>query len=150
MRFNCPISDLTQIGNGLILNLYAAAITRLDSHVGRIIQELKDQGDRQKTVILFTSDNGDENSYYKYTKRFGATGPLKGKKRFLYEGGIRVPMIARWPGQIRPAQTSRIPAAGWDIMATLAELAGIASPTAHQWDFVHPHVARTSEAAATA
>lgn len=108
--------------------LYAAAVTRLDSHVGRIIQELKDQGIDEKTLILFTSDNGDENSYYKYTKRFGANGPLKGKKRFLYEGGIRVPMIARWPGQIQPARTSRIPAASWDFMATLAELAGVARP----------------------
>ena len=108
--------------------LYAAAITRLDSHVGRIIQELKDQGIDRQTILLFTSDNGDENSYYKYTQRFGATGPLKGKKRFLYEGGIRVPMIARWPGQIQPGQTSRVPAAGWDLMATLAELAGVARP----------------------
>jgi uncharacterized sulfatase len=108
--------------------LYAAAVTRLDSDVGRIIQELKDQGLDEKTIILFTSDNGDENSYYKYTKRFAANGPLKGKKRFLYEGGIRVPMIVRWPGHIQPAQTSRIPAAGWDIMATLADLAGTAPP----------------------
>jgi arylsulfatase A len=108
--------------------LYAAAVTRLDSHVGRIIQELKDQGIDERTLILFTSDNGDENSYYEYTKRFGATGPLKGKKRFLYEGGIRVPMIARWPGRIAPGQTCRTPAASWDIMPTLAELAGTAKP----------------------
>lgn len=108
--------------------LYAAAVTRLDSHVGRIIQELKNQGIDGKTVILFTSDNGDENSYYKYTERFRANGPLRGKKRFLYEGGIRVPMIARWPGRIQPAQTCHLPAAGWDIMATLAELAGTAPP----------------------
>jgi uncharacterized sulfatase len=108
--------------------LYAAAITRLDSHVGRIIQELKAQGIDEKTALLFTSDNGDENSYYKYTKRFQANGLLKGKKRFLYEGGIRVPMIVRWPGQIQPGQSSRIPAAGWDLMATLAELAGAAKP----------------------
>ena len=108
--------------------LYAAAITRLDSDVGRIIQELQDQRIDEKTVIFFTSDNGDENSYYKYTKRFGANGPLKGKKRFLNEGGIRVPMIACWPGRIQPGQTSRIPAAGWDFMATLAELAGVAKP----------------------
>jgi arylsulfatase A-like enzyme len=108
--------------------LYAAAVTRLDSHVGRILQELKDLGIDRQTIILFTSDNGDENSYYKYTDRFRANGPLKGKKRFLYEGGIRVPMIARWPGRIQPGQTSRIPAAGWDFMATLAELAGVARP----------------------
>jgi arylsulfatase A-like enzyme len=108
--------------------LYAAAITRFDSHIGRIIRELKDQGIDDKTIILFTSDNGDENSYYKYTDRFRAHEPLKGKKRFLYEGGIRVPMIARWPGHIQPAQTSRLPAAGWDFMATLAELGGVACP----------------------
>lgn len=108
--------------------LYAAALTRLDSDVGRILQELKDQGIDERTLVLFTSDNGDENSYYKYTDRFKATGPLKGKKRFLYEGGIRVPMIARWPGRIQPGQTCRTPAAGWDIMATLAELAGAAKP----------------------
>ena len=108
--------------------LYAAAITRLDSHVGRIIQELKDQGIDRQTLLLFTSDNGDENSYYKYTNRFRAHGPLKGKKRFLYEGGIRVPMIARWPSRIQAAQTSSIPAAGWDIMATVAELAGVQRP----------------------
>jgi len=108
--------------------LYAAAITRLDSHVGRIIQELKDQGIDRQTIILFRSDSGDENSYYKCTQRFRATGSLKGKKRFLYEGGIRVPMIARWPDRIQPGHTSRIPAAGCDLMATLAELAGVAAP----------------------
>jgi uncharacterized sulfatase len=108
--------------------LYAAAITRLDSHVGRIVQQLKERGIDDQTLILLTSDNGDENSYYKYTKRFAATGPLKGKKRFLYEGGIRVPLIARWPGRIAPGQTNRAPAATWDFMATLAELAGTAKP----------------------
>ena len=108
--------------------LYAAMIIRLDSDVGRIIQELKDLGIEKKTVLFFTSDNGDENSYYKYTDRFGANGPLKGKKRFLYEGGIRVPMIAFWPGTIMPSSVSDLPAAGWDFMATLADLAGVQHP----------------------
>ena len=108
--------------------LYAAMITRLDSDVGRIIQELKDLGIERKTVVIFTSDNGDENSYYGYTDRFGATGPLRGKKRFLYEGGIRVPMIASWPGTIMPSSVSDLPAAGWDLMATLADLAGVQAP----------------------
>lgn len=108
--------------------LYAAMITRFDSHVGQIIQQLKDLGLDERTIIFLTSDNGDENSYYGYTKRFEATGPLRGKKRFLYEGGIRVPMIVRWPGHIKPSQTSNLPWAGWDIMATLADLAGIKPP----------------------
>jgi uncharacterized sulfatase len=109
--------------------LYAAMITRFDGHIGLIIEHLKELGLDESTVILFTSDNGDENSYYKYTQRFAATGPLRGKKRFLYEGGIRVPMIVRWPGRIKPSQTSDFPWAGWDIMATLADLAGVAPPS---------------------
>lgn len=108
--------------------LYAAMMTRFDSHVGQIIQQIKDLNLDEKTIIIFTSDNGDENSYYGFTKRFQATGPLLGKKRFLYEGGIRVPMIVRWPGHIKPSQTSELPWAGWDIMATLADLAGVEPP----------------------
>ncbi len=67
-------------------------------------------------------------SYYKYTDRFQGTGPLRGKKRFLYEGGIRVPMIVRWPGRIQANRVSDLPWAGWDLMATLAELAGVEPP----------------------
>lgn len=108
--------------------LYAAALTRLDTDIGRIVRELKQQGLDDNTLILFTSDNGDENSYYEYTQRFQATGPFRGKKRFLYEGGIRVPMIARWPGKIAPGQTTDTPAAAWDILPTLADLAGTKPP----------------------
>jgi arylsulfatase A-like enzyme len=109
--------------------LYAAMLTRFDGHVGRIIDELKTLGLDQNTVIFFTSDNGAENSYYEYTDRFRATGDLRGKKRFLYEGGIRVPMIVRWPGHIQAGRTSDLPWAGWDLMATLAELAGAQTPS---------------------
>jgi arylsulfatase A-like enzyme len=108
--------------------LYAACLTRLDTDIGRIIGELKSQGIDDNTLVILTSDNGDENSYYQYTKRFAATGPLKGKKRYLYEGGIRVPMIARWPGRIAPAQTCATPGAAWDFMATFADLAGAPPP----------------------
>lgn len=110
--------------------LYAACVSRLDSDVGRIISLLKELDIEKNTIVFFTSDNGDENSYYKYTDRFNATGPLKGKKRYLYEGGIRVPMIALWPGTIVPGTESDIPAAGWDFMPTLADLADV-SPPAH-------------------
>jgi arylsulfatase A-like enzyme len=108
--------------------LYAAMITRFDGHVGQIIDLLKELDLDDDTVIFFTSDNGDENSYYKYTNRFQATGPLRGKKRYLYEGGIRVPMIVRWPGHIKPHQTSNLPWAAWDLMATFADLAGVQAP----------------------
>jgi len=109
--------------------LYAACVSRLDSDVGRILSLLKELDIEENTVILFTSDNGDENSYYKFTDRFHATGPLKGKKRYLYEGGIRIPMIAYWPGKIAPGTESDIPAAGWDFMSTLADLANVSPPS---------------------
>ena len=108
--------------------LYAAMMTRFDDHVGRIIDLLKELNLDENTVVFFTSDNGDENSYYKYTDRFHATGPLRGKKRYLYEGGIRVPMIVRWPGKIKARQTSDLPWAAWDLMATFADLAGAKIP----------------------
>jgi arylsulfatase A-like enzyme len=108
--------------------LYAAMLTRLDGHVGQIIDLLKELGLDGDTIILLTSDNGDENSYYGLTDRFRGAGDLRGKKRFLYEGGIRVPMIARWPGRIEAGQTSDFPWAAWDLMATLAELAGSGIP----------------------
>jgi len=110
--------------------LYAAAISHLDDHVGLIVEELINLGIDNNTVIFFTSDNGDENSYYKFTDRFNATGSLKGKKRYLYEGGIRVPLIAYWPGTIKHSSVSDFPAAGWDFMATFADLAGV-DPPAH-------------------
>ena len=108
--------------------LYAAAITRLDRDVGRIVGLLQELGLDGRTILFFTSDNGRENSYYEFTQRFADAGPLRGKKRFLYEGGLRVPMIARWPGHIQPAQVSRLPAAGWDVLPTLADLAGADRP----------------------
>jgi arylsulfatase A-like enzyme len=96
--------------------------------VGRILDQLRTVGLDEDTVVIVTSDNGDENSYYKYTDRFHATGPLRGKKRFLYEGGIRVPMIVRWPNHIRAGEVNGLPWAGWDVMATLADLAGVECP----------------------
>ncbi len=108
--------------------LYAAMITRFDDHVGKIIKQLKESGLEENTIIFLTSDNGDENSYYEFTDRFHATGSLRGKKRFLYEGGIRVPMIVRWPGRIQAGQANALPWAAWDLMATLADLAGVKAP----------------------
>ncbi len=108
--------------------LYAAMMTRFDDHVGRIFDLLKELDLDENTIVFFTSDNGDENSYYKYTDRFHAMGPLRGKKRYLYEGGIRVPMIVRWPGHIKAGQTHDLPWAAWDLMPTFAELAGVQAP----------------------
>ena len=106
---------------------YAAMISRLDRDVGRIMELLKKLGIDQNTIVFFTSDNGPYKDS-KVAEFFDSNGPLRGGKRDMYEGGIRVPMIARWPGKIRPGQVSYRVWAFWDFLPTAAELAGLAAP----------------------
>lgn len=103
----------------------AAMITRLDRDIGRILQLLEEKGIAGNTLVLFTSDNGPTGSANQF---FNSNGPLRGIKRDLYEGGIRVPLIAWWPGTIHPGQTSDHVAAAWDLLPTFTELAGIELP----------------------
>lgn len=109
---------------------YAAMVTLLDSYVGRIAALLEKLGIMRDTLLLFASDNGPE-SYPASGHRiefFDSNGPLRGGKRDLYEGGIRIPFIARWPGRIRAGSTSAHPSAFWDFLPTAAELAGVTPP----------------------
>ena len=108
---------------------HAAMITRMDSDVGRIMKGLKALGIDDNTIVIFTSDNGPHREGGADPSFFKSSGPLKGIKRDLYEGGIRVPMIARWPGKIRPASVSAHISAFWDFLPTVAEIAGVESPT---------------------
>jgi arylsulfatase A len=104
---------------------YAAMITYLDTHVGRILDTLKEIGVDERTLVIFTSDNGATFDIGGApTQFFESNGPLRGHKTNLYEGGIRVPMIARWPGRVRAESTSDHIGANWDMWATFAELAG--------------------------
>ncbi len=106
----------------------AAMITRMDRDMGRIMDLLKQLDIDEKTVIMFTSDNGPHDEGGHDTERFGPSGPLRGMKRDLYEGGIRVPMIVRWPGTTSAgAVTDHIGYFG-DLLATAAELAGAEVP----------------------
>ncbi len=109
---------------------YAAMITRLDKDVGRIMACLKELGLDKNTLVVFSSDNGtthlEREVDYEF---FRSVGPLRGLKGSLYEGGIRVPMIARWPGRIEPGSKSDHLTAFWDVMPTLAEIAGVEPPT---------------------
>ncbi|MHC4672455.1 MAG: arylsulfatase [Planctomycetota bacterium] len=103
----------------------AAMIARLDRDVGRIIALLKKTNIDQKTLVFFSSDNGGD---HKWDKVFSNCRSFKGGKRDLYEGGIRVPLIARWPGKIKSGSISHHVSAFWDFMPTWAELAGIKPP----------------------
>ena len=106
---------------------YAAMITRMDRDIGQLLQKLKTSGLDSTTLVIFTSDNGpmpDE----AFTDFFNSNGPLRGGKRDMYEGGVRVPFIARWPGTVRPGTESDHVSAFWDFLPTAAELAGVAVP----------------------
>jgi len=108
---------------------FAAMITRLDADVGKILDYLKTSGKAENTLVLFTSDNGPHQEGGHSAEFFDSNGSLRGFKRDLYEGGIRVPAIAWWPGQIRAGRISHHPWAFWDFLPTCCELAGIPVPT---------------------
>ena len=103
---------------------FAAMVARLDRDVGRIVDLLEERGIARRTLVLFTSDNGPHNEGGHRADFFDSNGPLRGTKRDLTEGGIRVPLIAAWPGTIHAGRTAEHAAAFWDLMPTLAELAG--------------------------
>jgi len=108
---------------------YAAMITRLDADVGRIVAKLDALGLGEETLVLFTSDNGPTHDVGGVdTEFFASTAGLRGRKGSVYEGGLRVPLIARCPGVV-PAGKSCAQVAGFqDVLPTVLELAGIASP----------------------
>ena len=108
----------------------AAMITRMDSDIGRILSKLNKYKISNNTLIIFTSDNGHHREGGNDPEFFDANGPLRGMKRDLYEGGIRVPTIAYWPNRIKAGSTSDQPFYFGDLMATAAELAGTSSPSA--------------------
>lgn len=120
---------------------YAAMVTRMDRSVGRILDLLKELKLDDNTIVIFTSDNG--GAFGTVTRDFDflpgrmggtdyiyfrSTGNFRAFKGSVYEGGIRVPMIARWPGKIKAGSVSQLPAVFYDLLPTFCELAGIAGP----------------------
>lgn len=95
---------------------YAAFVETLDHYIGEILAALEESGQAEQTLVVLTSDNG---GHPEYT----ANGPLRGSKWNLYEGGIRVPMIARWPARIAPGTKCETPVIGYDLLPTFAQLA---------------------------
>jgi arylsulfatase len=108
---------------------YAAMITFMDKQMGRLFALLKELGVDDNTIVLFTSDNGSshlkEQVDYEF---FDSVGELRGLKGSVYEGGVREPFIARWPGRIRPHTVSDHIGIHYDVLATLADIAGAEAP----------------------
>jgi arylsulfatase len=109
---------------------YAAMVTRMDRHIGRVMALLRDLEIDDNTLVLFSSDNGPTFNGGTDSAFFESAGALRGLKQDVYEGGIRVPLIARWPGHVPAGTVSAHPSAFWDLMPTIAELAGATTPTA--------------------
>ena len=110
---------------------YAAMITRMDRDIGKLLDRIKANGLAENTLVIFSSDNGPQSAYQNganaMTRFFDSNGPLRGIKRDVLEGGVRVPMIAWWPKTIEPGRTGHV--SGFqDIMPTFCELVGVDPP----------------------
>jgi N-acetylgalactosamine-6-sulfatase len=121
---------------------FNSAITRADKQVGRVLALLQELGEVDNTIVIFSSDNGPENSMPKPDQKFyfsvGDTGGLRGRKRSLYMGGVNVPFIVRWPGHVpagRVDKTSVI--AGVDVLPTLLAATGIPLPDGYKPDGIN-------------
>lgn len=109
---------------------YAAMITHMDKGVGQIMELLKELKLDDNTVVFFTSDNGPTYDRLGGSDSvfFESAGPWRGFKGSLYEGGIRVPLVVRWPGHISPGEVTNHLSAFWDVMPTIAQLTGTKAP----------------------
>lgn len=107
---------------------FGAMITLLDKQVGEIVSKLKELGLDKNTIILFSSDNGPHKEGGGDPDFFNSNGPFRGIKRDLYDGGMHVPFIVRYPQKIKAGTTSNLISAFWDVMPTLAEIAETPSP----------------------
>jgi Arylsulfatase A and related enzymes len=104
---------------------FAGMITRLDYYVGEVLKKLKEKGLDENTLVIFSSDNGPHEEGGADPTFFGRDGKLRGLKRQCYEGGIRIPLIARWPGRIPAGQVNDHICAFYDLMPTFCEVAGV-------------------------
>jgi arylsulfatase A len=107
---------------------FAGMMTRLDRNVGQLLDLLAELDIDENTLVMLTSDNGPHKEGGHMPEFFDSNGPLRGHKRDLYEGGIRAPLIARWPGKIAAGRTTDLISAHWDTLPTLCELAGAQIP----------------------
>lgn len=169
LAYTLPHSDVKvpedrQVTDGTPNGIFKAMVERLDMDIGRLQDRLAELGLDEDTLFIFTSDNGPHNQEGKETDYFRGSGPFRGIKRDVHEGGIRVPMIAKWSGVIPPDSISGHVSAFWDFLPTAAEVAGVEVPAAidgisflpalrglpnpqHNylyWEFVHKEQARVA------
>lgn len=107
---------------------FAGMMTRLDQQVGQLLALLEELDIDDNTLVMLSSDNGPHKEGGHQPDFFDSNGPLRGYKRDLYEGGIRAPLLARWPGKLKPGTVSDLLSAHWDMLPTFCELAGVATP----------------------
>lgn len=103
----------------------AGMINRMDWEVGQIVEKLKELGLYENTVVMFASDNGPHNVGGRDPEFFKSSGPYRGIKRDLYEGGVRVPFIVKWPGIVKSGSVTDHVSAFWDVMPSLLDIAGV-------------------------
>ena len=130
---------------------FASMIHSIDRDMGKLFAKLDELGLDENTIVFFSSDNGPHQEGGHLTDYFDSNGHLRGKKRDLYEGGLRVPLIVRWPGKIEAGAESDHLSGFQDVMPTLGEIAGAEVPKADGISFVptllqrgqqtqHPHL----------
>jgi len=124
---------------------HAAMITRLDADVGKVLDKLKELKLDENTIVFFSSDNGPHKEGGGDPAFFSSSGGLRGYKRSMTEGGIRVPMIVRWPGKVQPAESGQV-WAFWDFLPTAAELGGTRAPTGLDGQSIVPELLGTGTA----
>ena len=107
---------------------FAGMMTALDVGIGRVLKSLKKHQIDQNTIVLLSSDNGPHKEGGHMPNYFNSNGGLRGFKRDLYEGGIRCPLLVRWPGKVEAGSTSNHISAHWDLFPTFCELAGTNPP----------------------
>ncbi|QIH34734.1 arylsulfatase [Sphingobacterium sp. DR205] len=107
---------------------FAAMVARLDLYVGQVMQKLRESGLEENTLVIFTSDNGPHMEGGADPEFFNSAGGFRGIKRDLYEGGIRIPFIAKWPAAVRSGQQNDFIGAFWDMLPTLSEIVGTKAP----------------------
>jgi len=125
------------IGHKSAAQIYYASVTDLDNQVGRLMARLETIGLARDTLIFFSSDNGPEDIHIRNAAHsgIGSPGPLRGRKRSLYEGGVRTPCLVRWPAAIPPGRVDKDSVlTGVDFLPTMAKLAGVSTPPGHALD----------------